>query len=237
MDWRLAVGGYRTPDKLREGVRSRIADALERDAELRGARTARLLLAAGALGIFAAFGMIRIISDHPYGHHPGWHIVFFAAVWSGLLVVMLAIALLGVRTPLLPLARAARVAILGLGIAGVCSVLCPDPHFLVWWGKTTAGDVLGAIGGIPLNALCFGAVTTVLFSLIAALVALGRREETPIRPMLPAAMLLLLLFPGIALQSVGTSWWAFSGWLIGTAVGAYAGIATAIAIRTRFSFA
>jgi hypothetical protein len=236
MAGRLAVEGHRTPDKLREGVRSRIADALERDAELRGARTARLLLAAGALGIFAAIGMIRIISDHPYGHHPGWHVVFFTAIWSGLLVVMLAIALLGVRTPLLPLARASRVAILGLGIAGICSVLCPDPHFLVWWGKTRAGDALGAIGGVPLSALCFGAVTTVVFSLIAALVALGRREA-PIQPMLPAAMLLLLLFPGIALQSVGTSWWVFSSWLVGTGVGAYAGIATAIAMRTRFSFA
>jgi hypothetical protein len=226
------VEGHRTPDELREAVRSRIAGALERDTELRGARTARLLLAAGALGIFAAFGMIRIISDHPYGHHPGWHIVFFTAVWSGLLVVMLAIALLGVRTPLLPLARAARVAILGLGIAGICSALCPDPHFLVWWGSTRAGEALAVIGGVPLNALCFGAVTTIVFSAVATLVALGRRQP-PIQPMLPAAMLLLLLFPGIALQSVGTSWLIFSGWLVGTAAGAYGGVATAIAMRAR----
>jgi hypothetical protein len=227
------VKGHRTPDELRERVRSRIADALERDTEFRGARTARLLLAAGALGIFAAFGMIRIISDHPYGHHPGWHIVFFTAVWSGLLVVMLAIALLGVRTPLLPLARAARVAILGLGIAGICSVLCPDPHFLAWWGSTRAGEAIGGIGGVPLSALCFGAVTTIVFSAVATLVALGRRQAAPIRPMLPAAMLLLLLFPGIALQSVGTSWWVFSSWLVGTAAGAYGGVATAIVMRTR----
>ena len=226
------MAGHRTPEELRERVRSRIADALERDTEFRGARTARLLLAAGALGIFAAFGMIRIISDHPYGHHPSWHIVFLTAVWAGLLVVMLAIALLGVRTPQLPLARAARVAILGLGIAGICSVLCPDPHFLVWWSSTRTGEVLGAIGGVPLSALCFGAVTTVVFSAVATLAALGRRQS-PIQPMLPAAMLLLLLFPGIALQSVGTSWWVFSSWLVGPAAGGYAGIATAIAMRTR----
>ena len=230
------MAGHRTPEELREQVRSRIVDALERDTEFRGARTARLLLAAGAIGVFAAFGMIRIISDHPYGHHPDWHIVFFTAVWSGLLVVMLAIVLLGLRTPLLPLARAARVAILGLGIAGICSVFCPDPHFLVWWGSTSAGEAIGAIGGVPLNALCFGAVTTVVFGAVATLVVLGRRQS-PIRPMLPAAMLLLLLFPGIALQSVGTSWWIFSSWLVGTAAGAYAGIAAAIAMRTRCSSA
>ena len=226
------MADHRTPEELRERVRSRIADVLERDTEFRGARTARLLLAAGTLGIFAAFGMTRIISDHPYEHHPGWHIVFFTAVWSGLLVVMLALALLGVRTPGLPLARAARVAILGLGIAGICSLLCPDRHFLVWWGSTTAGEALGAIGGVPLSALCFGAVTTVIFSAVATAVALGPRRF-PIQPTLPAAMLLLLLFPGIALQSFGTSWWVFSSWLVGTAAGAYAGIAAAIAMRGR----
>ena len=225
--------GHRTPEELRERVRSRIADGLERDAEFRGARTARLLLVAGALGIFAAIGMIRIISDHPYGHHPGWHIVFFTAVWAGVLVVMLAFVLLGVRTPLLPLARAARVAIVGLGIAGVCSVFCPDPHFLSWWGSTRAGEALDAIGGVPLSALCFGAVTTIVFSAIATLTVLGGRQAA-IRPVLPAAMLLLLLVPGIALQSVGTSWFAFSSWLVGSAAGAYAGTAAANAMRSRW---
>lgn len=224
--------GDRTPEGLRERVRSGIADALERDADLRGARTARLLLAAGALGIFSAIGMIQIISGHPYDHHPGWHIVFFTAIWSGLLVVMLAIVLLGIRTPLLPLARSARVAILGLGIAGICSKLCPDQHFLVWWGSTRAGQALGAIGGITLNSLCFGAVTTLVFGIAATFVALGRRRA-PIQPVLPAAMLLVLMFPGIALQSVGTPWLVFSSWLVGTAVGAYGGVWIGLRIRRR----
>jgi len=146
---------------------------------------------------------------------------------------MLAFVLLGVRTPLLPLARAARVAILGLGIAGICSMLCPDPHFLVWWGSTRAGEALDAIGGVPLSALCFGVVTTIVFSAVATLTALGRRQAA-IRPMLPAAMLLLLLVPGIALQSVGTSWFVLSNWLVGAAAGAYAGIAAANAMRSRW---
>ena len=36
------------------------------------------------------------------------------------------------------------------------------------------------------------------------------------------------------LQSVGTSWSVFSGWLLGTAVGAYGGVAIGVRMRTRF---
>jgi len=98
---------HEAPSEVREGVRSGIMGALERDAEMRGGRTARLLVAAGALGIFGAVGMIRMLSGHPYGHHPASHVVIFSAIWSGLLVVALALAFLQVRTPSLPLARAA----------------------------------------------------------------------------------------------------------------------------------
>ena len=52
------------------------------------------------------------------------------------------------------------------------------------------------------------------------------------RPLLPAAMLLLLLAPGIALQSTGTSLGAFSGWLRAAAGGAYAGVASGIRLRS-----
>jgi hypothetical protein len=42
---------------------------------------------------------------------------------------------------------------------------------------------------------------------------------------------LLLLSPGVALQSFDTSWTVFGSWLLGTAVGAYAGVATGIRAR------
>lgn len=227
----------RTPAELREGVRSGIVSALDRDTELRGGRTARLLVAAGALGVFGAVGMIRLLSGHPYGHHPSWHLVVFTAVWSGLLVVTLAIAFLQVRTPSMALARAACVGILGLGFAGVCSAFCPDQHFLDWWSSTPAGGGIGAIGGLPLSALCFGGMTSLIFGAGAALIALGSRHRGPVRPLLPAAMLVLLLSPGVALQSFGTSWAVFAAWLLGTAAGAYVGVALGIDVRARLTAA
>lgn len=223
----------RTPVDLREGVRAGIVSTIERDVELRGARTARLLIAAGALGSFGAIGMIRMLAGHPYGHHPSSHVVLFSALWSGLLVVALALAFLQVRTPSLPLARAACVGLLGLGIAGACSALCPDQHFLHWWAATDAGSEVRSLGGLPLSALCFGAITTLVFGAVAATVGLGGRARNRMRPLLPAAMLLLLLLPGVALQSIGSAPLVFVAWLLGTAAGAYAGVWSGIAFRER----
>lgn len=223
------------PGEVREGVRAGIMSALARDAEMRGGRTARLLVAAGALGIFGAVGMIRMLSGHPYGHHPDSHVVVFSATWSGMLVVALALTFLRVRTPSLPLARAACVGVLGLGIAGLCSAFCPDQHFLDWWVSTAAGGELRALGGLPLSALCFGGVTTIVFGTAAAFAALGGRRRGPIRPLLPAAMLLALLAPGVALQAFGHSIAVVLAWLAGTALGAYAGVALGVAARARLA--
>lgn len=225
------MAGERTPADLREGVRSGIVAAVERDSELRGGRTARLLAGAGALGCFGAVGMISMLSGHPYGHHPPWHVIVATALWSGLLVVTLAIVFLQVRTPSLPLARSARVGILGLGLAGICSALCPEQHFLEWWSGSRAGAQLVAAGGLTLSALCFGLVTSLLLGAAAAFVAVGSRRRGPIGPLLPSALLLLLLSPGIALQSFGTSWAVFGTWALGAAAGTYCGVAIGCAAR------
>jgi hypothetical protein len=108
----------RTPSDVREGVRSGILASIRHDVELRGGRTARLLLAAGVIGVAGAVGAILLISGHPFGHHPPWHVAVFSAIWAGLLVVGFALAFLQVRTPTLSLAHAAAVGILGLGDAG-----------------------------------------------------------------------------------------------------------------------
>lgn len=223
-----------TPGDLREGVRAGIVAAVERDVELRGGRTARLLVAAGAVGIVGAVGITLMLVDHPFGHHPHWHAVVFAAVWCGLLVVTLALAFLQVRTPSLPLARAAAIGLLGLGVGGICGAICPDQHFLEWWSTTAVGGRLNASGGLALSALCFGLISAIFLGAVAAFVGVGRRS---IRPLLPAAMLLLLLSPGVALQSFDTSWAVFWSWLFGTAAGAYAGVAIGIRMRTTFSSA
>jgi hypothetical protein len=83
--------------------------------------------------------------------------------------------------------------------------------------------------------LCFGLVTTVFFGAVSALLVLGERRRTPVKPLLPAAVLLVLLLPGVALQAVGTSLGVFLGWLGGVAVGAYLGVACGIRARRFFT--
>jgi hypothetical protein len=217
--------GENTPGELREGVRSGIIAAVAQDVELRGGRTARLLAAAGVLGAFAAVGIVLLLSGHPFGHHPPWHVVVFSSVWSALVVVVLALALLRVRTPSLPLARSAVVGLIGLGVAGLCGAACPNQHFLEWWSATDVGNQLDWAGGLAVSALCFGIATSVFIAAVAAFVGLGRRSQQGIGPLLPAAMLMLLLSPGVALQSYGTSWAVLGTWLLGTGIGSYAGVA------------
>jgi hypothetical protein len=55
----------------------------------------------------------------------------------------------------------------------------------------------------------------------------------PIAPLLPAAMLVTLLAPAVALQSVGEPWQVFVAWLLGSATGSYAGVAGGIRLRAR----
>ena len=224
-----------TPPEVREGVRGGILASIRRDVELRGGRTARLLLAAGIVGVVGAIGATLLVSGHPFDHHPPWHVSVFSAVWAGLLVVSFAIAFLGVRTPSLPLARSASVGILGLGLAGICGAICPDQHFLDWWSTTGLGQPITNAGGLMLSALCFGLVTTVFFGAIAAFLILSDGRAPAVRPLLPAAALLLLLLPGVVLQSVDTSVGAFVGWLLGTAAGAYLGVAVGLKARSLLS--
>ena len=227
----------RTPPDLREGVRSGILASLERDLERRGGRTARRLLIAGVIGVMGAVGVTLLLSGHPFGHHPSWHAVVFGAIWTGLLVVCLSLALLEVRTASLPLAHAALVAMLGLGLAGICGAACPDQHFLRWWSGTAIGGRLVGGGGAALGALCFGLVSTLAFGAGAAFLGDAAKRELPARPLLPAAMLLALLAPGIALQSIDTSWPVFWSWLLGSGAGGYAGVASGVRLRSQLASA
>jgi MFS family permease len=223
----------RTPTEIREGVRSGIRAVLTEDVERRGGRTAGRLAAAGAIGVVGALGSTLFLSGHPFDHHPSWHVLFFVAVCAGLLVVSVALMLLEVATPALPLARAASVGVLGLGIAGICGALCPDPHFLRWWTASAAGGRAADLGGLALSAASFGLATTLFVGGVAAFAALRRGAAMRMGALLPTAMLLLLLSPAIALQSVSTSWQVFAGWLIGASAGGYLGVAGGIRLRAR----
>lgn len=229
------MDGERRSKDIREGVRAGIIATLERDVELRGGRTARLLAAAGAIGVLGAVGVALMLSGHPFGHHPSWHIVVFTAVWAGLLVVSLSLVFLRVRSPSLPIASAASVGIVGLGLAGICGVLCPDPHFLSWWSETGFGRSAARAGGAPLSAFCLGVVATLFVSLVSALLVLGRSDRGPVSLLLPAIALTILLAPGVALQSVDTSLMIFASWLVGTFAGAVVGVGVGARLRARLT--
>jgi len=222
-----------TPPEIREGVRSGIFSAIREDVERRGGRTARLLAVAGVAGIVGAAGVTLLISRHPFGHHPTWHVAMLSALWSGLLVVAVAFALLRLRTPTLPLDRAAAIGVLGLGIAGLCSAVCPDPHFLHWWSGTSIGAPITRVGGTALSALCFGIVTTFFFGAVSTILLLGVARQ-PVKAFIPATALFILLIPGVTLQSVDTSFGILLGWLMGAAAGAYLGVAVGIRARALF---
>ena len=144
----------------------------------------------------------------------------------------LALSFLQVRTPSLSLARSASVAVLGLGLAGICGALCPDPHFLRWWAGTAIGEGAAAACGPPCAALCFGLSMSLLVGSLAAFALLdGATRHRSVSRLLPAAALLVLLSPGVALQSVGTSPGVFAGFLLGTAAGCYAGVAVGSRLR------
>jgi hypothetical protein len=185
--------------------------------------------------VIGAVGATLLVSGHPFGHHPPGHLVVFSAIWAGLLVVTFALAFLGVRTPSLPLARAASVGLLGLGLAGLCGAACPDPHFLRWWSATGIGARLSEAGGLSASAGCFGLGTALFFGVVPAFLVPGRGVHAPIRPLLPAAVLLVLLAPGVALQAVGVSAGVAAGWLAGTAAGAYLGVAAGLRARSALS--
>ena len=220
-----------TPIELRQRVRTDIGASLRRDFDLRGGRTVRRLVLAGVVGSAGALGAILLVAGHSFGHHAHWHVAAFSAVWTALLVVTLAIALLEIRTPSLPLARSATIGLIALGLAGVCGATCPDPHFLAWWSGSPPGDRITGFVGLALSAACFGLFTAAAFGVLATFVALLGFDTKHLRPMMPVAFLSLLLSPGVALQSVGTSWTVFAGWMLGTVVGAYVGVTGGIRLR------
>jgi hypothetical protein len=222
-----------TSSELRDGVREAMLGALRQDVDRTGGRTARRLLAVGATGVLGALGATLLLSGHPYAHHPSWHAVFAAAIWAGLLVVSLTFVALQVRTPSLPIGQAAMVAVLGLGIAGICSAASPDGHFLQWWNHTRLGSHVAAQGGPATSALCFGFVTTLIFAAVASALALRDWSGIARSAVLPAAMLFALLVPGIALQSVDTPSGVFVAWIAAGALGSYAGVAAGASVRAR----
>jgi hypothetical protein len=221
----------RTPEGTREGVREALLTSLREDFDMAGARTARRLMAAGIGGVAAAIGMTFLVSGHQLGHHPPWVLSMFGAIWAGLLVVVLALGLLGIRTPKLALGQASLVGVIGLALAALCSFLCANQHFVVWWGNTAIGEWLGATAGSYASTFCFGLLSALFFGAASALLVFPRERPSLLKPLLPAAMIFLLLVPALIMQSVGSSLGVFLSWTTGTGIGAYLGVTGGLFIR------
>ena len=227
----MASLGSQPPAELRKGVREGILAALAQDVEQRGVRTAGRLVSAGLAGVAGAIGAMLLVSTHPFGQHPRWVEMVVSTVWAGLLVVSLSLLLLQVRTPGLPIARAAAVGLGSLSLAAICSLLCPDPYVLSWWLATGPGSALVQRSSVSGAALCFGFATTFGFAAIPALLLLDHSASRPPARALAAVFPSLLLAPGLVLESVGLGLGVLAAWLGGAIAGAFAGVSAGVGLR------
>lgn len=214
-------------DEVREGVRRGILDALALEVDRTSTRTAGLLAAAGGLGLAGSVGAVVLFSGDSLRNGHGWHLAVCAAAWAGLLVECFAIVLLRIRVGRIPLAQASALALLGLALAAVLGVVCPDPHYLDWWNSTRAGGIAAGHGGPAASALCMGVCSALLISLGATLL-LALRGVVLRGVILPAMLLFLLLWPAVVLQSADASLEIFALWSAGLLFGCIAGVSLAL---------
>jgi hypothetical protein len=222
----------RSPREVREGVRAGILDAIAQDVERRSGRTAGRLALAGLAGVAGAIGAMLLVSTHPFDHHPYWHELVFSAVWTGVLVISFCFVLLEVRTPALPLDRAGAVGLAALGIAGVCSLCCPDPHVMNWWFGSSPGSAIAMRLSAWGSALCFGFASALLFALVPAVLLIPRSAPAQPARLAASGFVALLLAPAVILDSVGFPPTLFAAWLTGTLLGSYAGVTCALPLRS-----
>lgn len=217
----------RSGDELRRSVRDEIAHALALDVDRTSARTAARLAAAGVLGLAAAVGAVVLFSGRALKERHGWHLAVCAAAWAGLLVEAFVVVLLRVRLRRVPVAQGFALGLLGLGLAAILGLLCPEPLYLDWWESTALGGLASRQGGAAVSALCLGACSALLVALgatlILALRGIGLRGA-----LLPSLLLFLLLWPAVVLQSVGSPREVFALWSAGLLAGSYAGVSLAL---------
>lgn len=224
-DPRVEPGGV-TPAVTREGVRDGILAALEREEFRTGGWAAWRLGAAAAPAIGAAVALTMLFSAPSSDVEPAWHLVVCSAVWSGLLVAAFAFVLLRIRTRRVPVGSAVALGLVGLGLAALMRVACPDLQLLPWWRATTAGRSADVLMGASGGAFCLGICGAGTIGLAACLV-LGRRRDHLGGVIAPAIALSLLLLPAVILQSSDMPVEIGLAWAGGAALGSYAGIAAA----------
>lgn len=217
------------PGSARQGVRDRILADLEREDRQRGTWAAKRLAVAGAAGVSAAIALLLLFGESPSEANDHSHLALCGAAWAGLLAISFAFVLMRVRTPRLPLAHAAALALVGLVLAALMGLCCPEPHFLAWWESTSLGRTCRMSLGAAGSALCFGFVSTLLIAFGAALSSSWRGTSRP-GTLLAALALWLLLVPAVLLQTLAISIGVFAAWATGAAAGSYLGVASGKAL-------
>jgi len=212
-----------SPGTLREGVRLGVLEALKEDRDWRGAWVAKRLATAGVAGVVIAVAMTLLFSGNGLTHEHAYHVAICGAVWAGLLIECFAFVLLRLKTRALLLVQAAGLGLLGLGLAAVVALCCPQPLYLNWWLSTRPGSWLETVGGLPMSAFGLGLVSAVFLGLAATLITIWRGGKLS-GATIPSMVLSVLLLPGILLQCIGSPMAVFTSWSAGTVLGSLAGI-------------
>ena len=211
-------------ERLREGIRRAILDALALELDRTSARTVGRLATAGALGVAGAVGAVALFSESFFGNGHGRYLAVCGAAWAGLLVACFAVVLLRMRIQRIPLNEGCALALLGLALAAILGLLCPDSHHLKWWSSTRLGSLALHHGGPGPGAFCLGTCSALLIG-SSATVLLALRGVSFRTTLLPGSFLFLMLWPAVVLQSAAGPPWVFGWWSAGLLTGSHAGVA------------
>lgn len=229
-------GSLRASQAVREGVRLGIRDALAHDVDRTSTRTVRQLALAGGLGLSSAAAAVGLFARGSPERADPMHLALCAAVWSSVLVIAYAFILLRVGSRRWPVAQASAIALLGLLVASVMGIVCPHPLMLDWWMETPAGAFAQSRLGLEVSTLCLGLCLAIIAGSVAFVLAAIVGWVAP-GVILSSALLFAVVWPAVAVQSIGTSWTTLVSWTIGLGLGSLIGVAAARGLWRAFQLA
>ena len=217
-------------DEVREGVRLGVRDALAAEVDRTAGATAARVATAGVLGFLAATALVGILLSSA-SQQPGvlW-LTVCTAVWTTLLVVAFALVLLRVGTPRRPIADAAALGLVGLGVVTLLGFVCPDPMLFL-------GLIERLLGGMPeghaaalASSLCLGLCVALIAGAGASLALLLRGRAWG-APWISAAAIFALLWPAVLVRSSELAASRLAGWSLGLALGSLVGVGLGLLVR------
>mgnify|MGYP005850511257 CR=1 FL=1 len=208
---------------VREGVRLGIREALSHEIDRTSTRTIRRLVVAGVLGLATAAAAVAMFARGTSALVDPLHLAICAAAWSSVLVVAYAFALLRVGSRRFPVAQASMVALLGLAVAIAMGVACPHPMMLDWWMQTPLGDLVRNRAGLEASTLCIGLCLAFVSAGVGSFLA-AAAGWAGAGVLLSAALLFVVVWPAIAVQSLGSSAEVLLSWTVGLALGSTLGV-------------